>query len=548
MLTYTPAEQRPLPQPTEKPWILLLLCFAWLIPGMVGHDPWKPEETITADIVLNFLQSKNWLFPVAAGQPVLDHPPLFYWVATAFSWVLSPWLLSVHDAARVASVACMGFALWGIGLAGRELIGRRYGRNAVMILMSCLGLFLWGHHLSGSLMVLAAYAIACWGLGIGGRNPVLTGGLFGGALLVAFMAGSLNEPILLSLTALLLLITPTYRTYRYAIALLAAYSLAIPLGLFWVINLKHQAPELFNLWFQQQSLGPFGGFATLSTGHEFGYYFRLLPWFTLPAWPLALWTLWKMRQDWNNPRIALPVILSLVQLSALVMSGELHESDILPILIPLSLLAASGLDRLKQGPAALLNWFGTMTFGLTAAIVWFGWAALYLQWPAALARQAHAMVPSFAAPISWGAVLAAALMLAIWVWTISRKHPLGRQAITNWAAGVTLVWGSMMALWLPAIDTSRSYRGMIEELGQHLPANGACIEAKGISPDPLAMLHYFKSVTVTPSESNEPRCHWLLTQNTEPAPSGFSLIWQGSRPGEQREILALYQRKAATKP
>jgi len=44
MLTYTPPEMRAAPPTREKPWILLLLAFAWLWPGVFSHDLWKPDE------------------------------------------------------------------------------------------------------------------------------------------------------------------------------------------------------------------------------------------------------------------------------------------------------------------------------------------------------------------------------------------------------------------------------------------------------------------------------------------------------------------------
>ena len=40
MLTYTPPEMRAAPPTREKPWILLLLAFAWLWPCVFSHVLW----------------------------------------------------------------------------------------------------------------------------------------------------------------------------------------------------------------------------------------------------------------------------------------------------------------------------------------------------------------------------------------------------------------------------------------------------------------------------------------------------------------------------
>ncbi|WP_230368891.1 hypothetical protein [Paludibacterium denitrificans] len=60
MLTYSPHVDA-LPKPTEKPWLLLLLCFVWLWPGIIGHDPWKPDEPYVMAVVDGMVRSGNWL-------------------------------------------------------------------------------------------------------------------------------------------------------------------------------------------------------------------------------------------------------------------------------------------------------------------------------------------------------------------------------------------------------------------------------------------------------------------------------------------------------
>ena len=51
--------------------LFVVICLAWLVPGLVGHDPWKPDEPVRFGIVLSMLQGapNAWLVPTLAGSP-----------------------------------------------------------------------------------------------------------------------------------------------------------------------------------------------------------------------------------------------------------------------------------------------------------------------------------------------------------------------------------------------------------------------------------------------------------------------------------------------
>src|SRR5438309_5020008 len=56
---------------------LAALIVTYLLPGVVGHDPWKQDEAYTFGIVLHMLESGDWVVPTLAGQPFMEKPPLF---------------------------------------------------------------------------------------------------------------------------------------------------------------------------------------------------------------------------------------------------------------------------------------------------------------------------------------------------------------------------------------------------------------------------------------------------------------------------------------
>src|SRR5260363_115050 len=47
--------------------VLVLAALAYLVPGILGHDPWKQDETYTFGIIYHMLTSGDWGIPVNAG-------------------------------------------------------------------------------------------------------------------------------------------------------------------------------------------------------------------------------------------------------------------------------------------------------------------------------------------------------------------------------------------------------------------------------------------------------------------------------------------------
>ena len=66
---------------SQRSLLAALLCIAWILPGLIGHDPWKPDEAHTFGVVYEILRGGSWVVPALAGEPFLDKPPLFYLTA-----------------------------------------------------------------------------------------------------------------------------------------------------------------------------------------------------------------------------------------------------------------------------------------------------------------------------------------------------------------------------------------------------------------------------------------------------------------------------------
>ena len=65
--------------------VAMAIVCAWLLPGTLGHDPWKQDETYTFGIVQHMLDTGDLVVPTNAGQPFVEKPPVYDWVAAGLA-------------------------------------------------------------------------------------------------------------------------------------------------------------------------------------------------------------------------------------------------------------------------------------------------------------------------------------------------------------------------------------------------------------------------------------------------------------------------------
>ncbi|TMH00987.1 MAG: glycosyltransferase family 39 protein, partial [Betaproteobacteria bacterium] len=198
--------------------LLLAISAGWVVIGLIGHDPWKPDEAYTLGIVLDFLEHGDWVVPSLAGDPFVEKPPLFILAAAGFAHLFGH-ALPLHDAARLATGLFVGIALLFLALTGRELCGRGCGTMAVLVMIGCIGPTARLHQLITDVALLAGVAIGMYGLALARRSSLAGGIALGIGLAAAFLAKGLLGPGWLVLTALTLPVMPAWRTRGYFVAL-----------------------------------------------------------------------------------------------------------------------------------------------------------------------------------------------------------------------------------------------------------------------------------------------------------------------------------------
>jgi len=532
---------------------LVLLCAAWIVLGLVGHDPWKTEDAISFATAWEMVQRGDWLVPHLAQIPYFDRGPFVPALAATTLALLSP-PLAPFDAARLAVGILLALILALTAWTGRELNGRAFRWVPVLVLVGSLGLFDRSHQISSDVGLLFAVALGLYALALAKRREIAAGILLGAALAVAFLCYALLGPFWIAASALLLpVVAAEWRTRRYAVALAIGFAVGVVLGGAWPLALYARSPELFAAWRDAQSVSAHVPFLPDSAPVNLLYLPRNLVWFAWPALPLIVWAAWIRGRGFNGgfaqPGVVVPGVVAAVILATLILMPEPRIALAIPLLVPLALLAAVEVDSLDRGSSAALDWFGILTFGLAALALWGLWIEAYFNGISPrIASILRDTGSGFTLSFHLAAFVSAVALTALWIVLVRPARRSNRRAVLNWAAGLTLIWGLVATIWLPYIDSRRTYRQVAEAIAAELPAKG-CVASRNVADAQRALFYYFSGIVTQPVEGDDPvRCPTLLVQYgrlkdaAAPPLSGWRVKWSGARRGDESERFVIYTR------
>lgn len=526
-----------------KAHLLILLCAIWLIMGLIGHAPWKPLESHTVSTIKHVLDQGQWLMPTSMTEQQLDNPPLYYIVGAVFARIFQD-LLPMHDAARMTSGLWMVLTLLLIGMSGRELWGKGFGRQTTFIFIASIGLVVSAHTLTPMLSALTGVAMGFYALALAKRRPYRAGILLGVGLAIGFLSTGILPFSIILLTSLMLpLFFDNWRSHGFLVTLGVAMMVAIPITLTWLFLAYQHHPEMLLSWWHANT-------QVRKTTHFF--FLRTLVWYAWPALPLSIWALWRYRdQWWVRPKFQLSSTFFVIAFVLIGFFSNDNEIFALPLLVPLTAIAGGGIETLKRGAAGALNWFGLMLFGLIGFLIWLGWWALLTGNPVHLKNRMIFLSGMQQLSFQVIAFSAACLVTLIWLFAVFRSQHSSRSVATNWAIGMTMAWTLLMTLWLPMIDSARSYESVFLGIRKVLPEKYACVNTHYFGKSQQDLLYYYTGVKAQAFEvTQQLNCDLYLIQDErgreriEPNQS-WRLIWQGKRSSERRESFRLYQFQAS---
>nr|WP_169708813.1 glycosyl transferase [Trinickia terrae] len=551
-----------------------MLC-AYLLPGTLGHDPWKQDETYTFGIIQHMLESGDFVVPSNAGQPFVEKPPLYDWIATGLAWLFER-CMPLHDAARLASAL---FTALTLGCVARLARGATRARGWLDIrVLGALALFAGtlvvlkhSHDLITDVALMAGTALGFCGLieltvafvrrpQGPARQAVRTASIMLGAGVgMTFMTKGLFLPLVFGATFCAIpLLYPACRSRAFLRSLGLAALVFAPFALIWPIAFYLRSEALFEVWFWDNNVGRFFGFSVSALGSENNkplFIWRALVTVGFPVAPLAAAALasgaWRR---WREPQIALPVVFCGVGLVVLQVSATCRELYVLPFIAPLTLVALQGVERLPQRVHLAWDYASRALFGAIAAVAWVVWSDMTdpasthanLQW---LGRW---LPLDWTLPIRPHLVLAALTLTIGWVWLMPLFARAGKwRGAFSWCTGAVVTWGLVFTLLVPWIDEAKSYRSAFEDLDTHLNTAwipGDCMASLNLGESEAPMLYYFTGVLHRPAATPDASaCRWLIVQSVRTdaaAPdSNWEPFWSGARPGDDSELLRVFVRK-----
>src|SRR5665647_2909206 len=548
---------------------LLLFCISYVLPGFFGRNPWKSADITAFGYMAELARGgADWLAPQLLGVAPKVDALLPYWLG-AWAMQLAPAWITSDLAARVPFGLLLTLALsatwYGIYYLARspqaqpvafafggEALAPDYARamadGGLLAFIACLGLAQLSHETTPALAQLGFTALTFYALAalpyrtvipaisavLGLAGLALSGAptlaiLFGFGGSVIHLLDDNTEPggkrhhvlgaAVIALTTLLVaLMSTSLDLWRWRIEL----------------------PEAS--WTEWRSLG------------------RLLLWFTWPAWPLALWTLWRWRhllilEGTPSRHLILPLWFAGVALGT-TLSTASAERSLLLTLPALAALAAFALPTLKRSVAALIDWFTLLFFSGSACIIWIIWIAMQTGVPSQPAANVARLAPGFEPSFTLFPFLIATGATLAWAWLVHWR--VGRHPVAIWkslvlpAGGAALCWLLLMTLWLPLLDFARSYVPLVDRTVAVLQ-HPACVEVHGLNRGQIAAFEFHGNLVLRPADT-QISCPWLivgkdalttLPDMVDLTPWSFHSTIR--HPSDRYEDVVIYQRRTDIK-
>lgn len=527
-------------------WWVYMLVVVYVVPGLVGHDPWKPDEAYVFGGVLDMLKTGDWIVVKVGGVPFVEKPPLYHWVASITAKTLSPWL-QLHDGARVASGIFVMATAASVAAACHLLWGAGFGRVGAVMSLSAAGLFTNAQMMLPDLPLMAGFAIAIAGFAGCATHRPWAGIALGIGVGIGFLAKGIFAPAVLAISSMALpAFFPAWRRRTYARDLAVALAIAAPFLLVWPVALWLRSPQLFMTWFWDNNIGRYLGFSVpyLGAAADTGFWLETWPWFLFPLWPFAAAAILR-RDDPPGTHAGVQVGMVVCGCIAIVLGSSASARAIyaLPMIPALALVAAGSARGEHPRLNRLLQWLGIFIAGSAAVVVWYGWFALVStgrapDWPL-LTRYFPAEFELI--PDHNDVALAALLTLGFAVSCFALRAAANR-GIALWVGGLATAWALVALLWVPWIDNAKSYRGVYESLRGAIPRNVNCVASLDIGESERALLEYILGI---PTIDMGAPCGAVLRQRrldqvAKPLPASWRMAWSGSRPGDDRERFELW--------
>ena len=552
---------------------IFALCLLYILPGLIGRAPWKIGGDATSFGIMWTMAHgswQDWLWPHIAGLPLPADGPLSFWIG-AVCIKLFGWLIGDETAARIACLIFFGVGAASVWYATFTLgrrpeaqplqlafggqpapkdFGRTLADGALLIYLGSLGLLIHSHLTSPVALQISLVAFVLYvAIRLVDQTPeqptsaVKYAFILGAALGLLILTRGWIVPLTLWATCLVI------AGFRYKKLLphlaLIAFPVALAVSSIWPLLCNVMQPfnsspyDAWMEWNKQEFFRP-----SYTSLH---YFIKYSAWFTWPAWPFAGWAVYAWRKQTTALHIALPLGFLVALVALAVCSPYAEQSSLIPLIPPLSILAAFGLPTMKRGAINAVDWFSVMAFSMFAIFIWLSWIAMQFGWPEQMHNNVFKTVPGFTAEFNPVLFFIAFATTCAWLklvhWRLSRHPRVLWRAVVLSSSGVILCWLLSLTLFTPWIDYRVSYQPLAEEIAAQLPAQYNCVDTN-VGSAQLASFAFFGKIHFADFDTTA-RCDYYLAQRRAIKPANYPRgepIWEGRRVADKSERFMLYKR------
>lgn len=508
---------------------LILLCLAFICAGFIGRDAWRSADLSGLGFMSALARGEaSWVHPTLLGVKPEFPALLPYWIGAwalqwtpagwpADFWVRVPFALLLTQAfvctwygsyylARTPAAQPVAFAFGGE--AKPTDYARAIADGGLLAFLASLGLAQLGHETTPALTQLGFSALLFYALSAlpYHRTGPFTSALVGMAGLALSGAPALS--LLFGLGGACIHVidkrTGTVQQNEGRNRILEAFCLAATCILTAIVSWKL---ELWTWKVEWPAL----------TWNYWNGHIQLLLWFTWPAWPLALYSVWRWRKQLFNSNISrhlsLPSWFIAISVGTMLFSGA-PDRTLLLALPAFSAMAAFALPTLRRQVAALIDWFTLLFFTGCGIIIWVVWIAMQTGIPPQPAANVTRLAPGFEASFQILPFAFALIATLAWGWLV--RWRAGRHRAAIWkslvlpASGASLCWLLLMTLWMPLLDYAQSAHSMVVQTTQIIP-HGECVEVQSLDTAQISALQWYGKLDLRPATPIA-QCDWLLTE------------------------------------
>lgn len=544
----------------------MLLCIAYVVPGFLGRDPWKSADVTAFGYMLELAHGRTpWFSPLLSGMAPETEGLLPYWLG-AWAIQIAPAWISAELAVRLPFAGLLAITLIGTWYAvyylarspGAQPVAFAFGGEAnapdyaraiadggLLALIACLGLAQLSHEVTSYLVQLSCTALTFFAVAAMPHRTVAPAVALVAGIAGLTLAGAPALATLLGVGSIAVVVyapgSHSDRRLRWALFLVAVVVMAALVA--WSLD----------LW-RWRIVG------SDTNGKEWQSLARLLLWFGWPAWPLALWTLWRWRKQIisrpGHRHLLLPLWFSAVSIAATLTTLPADRSLLLG-LPAMAALAAFALPTLRRSVGALIDWFTLLFFTASALAIWVIWIAMQTGFPAKPAANVAKLAPGFVPEFSALALVVALAATVAWSglvwWRASRdRAPIWKSLVLP-ASGAALAWLLLMTLWLPLLDFARSYAPQVRSVMAVIGPESGCVQTVGLSRAQVAALQYHGALTLERAGLQD-ECEWLLADIASwPASERMvtAALWELKatipRPTDKNDHLLVFRRAGSAR-